>query len=61
MTRVRTPLVIGIRFYNRPDTSGIKKTKVYAKGLLEHFDIQEKGRFLADYKEDQETLSVKVK
>ena len=38
----------------------MKKTKVYAKGFLEHFNIQEKGRFLADYKEDEEALYVKV-
>ena len=46
----------------RADEHGInmKKTKVYAKGFLEHFNIQEKGRFLADYKEDEEALYVKV-
>jgi flagellar hook protein FlgE len=39
----------------------IKKTKVYAKGFLEHFNIQEKGRFMADYKEDEDALYVRVK
>jgi flagellar hook protein FlgE len=42
------------------DGINLKKTKVYAKGFLEHFNIQEKGRFLADYKEDDEALYVKV-
>jgi len=46
----------------RAEEEGInmKKTKVYAKGFLEHFNIQEKGRFLAAYKEDEEALYVKV-
>jgi hypothetical protein len=42
------------------DGINLKKTKVYAKGFLEHFNIQEKGRFLDDYKEDDEALYVKV-
>jgi flagellar hook protein FlgE len=47
----------------RAEENGInmKKTKVYAKGFLEHFNIQEKGRFLADYEEDEDSLYVKVK
>jgi hypothetical protein len=42
------------------DGINMKKTKVYAKGFLEHFNIQEKGRFMADYKEAEEALYVKV-
>ncbi len=43
------------------DGINVKKTKVYAKGFLEHFNIQEKGRFTADYKETENALYVKVK
>ena len=47
----------------RAEENGInmKKTKVYAKGFLEHFNIQEKGRLTADYMEDERALYVKVK
>jgi hypothetical protein len=39
----------------------LKKTKVFAKGFLAHFDIQEKGKFRADFKEDENALYVKLK
>jgi flagellar hook protein FlgE len=43
------------------DGINMKKTKVYAKGFLEHFNIEEKGRFSAEFKEDEEALYVKVR
>lgn len=39
----------------------MKKTKVFAKGFLAHFDIQEKGKFRADFKEDENALYAKLK
>jgi hypothetical protein len=39
----------------------MKKTKVFARGFLEHFDIREKGKFKADYHEDENALFAKVK
>jgi hypothetical protein len=40
---------------------GMKKTKVFAKGFLDHFGISEKGKFQAEYKDDEQALYVKVK
>ncbi len=39
----------------------MKKTKVFARGFLEHFDIREKGKFKADFKEEENALIVKLK
>jgi flagellar hook protein FlgE len=38
----------------------VKKTKVYAKGFLDHFDIQDRGKFVADYSEEDSALYVKI-
>ena len=39
----------------------IKKTKVFAKGFLEHFDIRERGKFKAEFKEDEKGFFAKLK
>jgi hypothetical protein len=38
----------------------MKKTKVYAKGFLEHFNIRNYGKFFAEYYEDENTIYVNV-
>jgi hypothetical protein len=40
---------------------GMKKTKVFAKGFLDHFEISERGKFPAEFKDDEQALYVKVK
>ena len=47
----------------KADEGGLnmKKTKVFAKGFLEHFDIQDKGKYKAEYKEDENAFFVKLK
>lgn len=48
----------------RPTTNGkgvqMKKTKVYAKGFLEHFNIKNYGKHPADYKEDENAVFVSL-
>jgi hypothetical protein len=39
----------------------MKKTKVFAKGFLEHFEIGEKGKYQGKYKEDENAFFVKLK
>ena len=39
----------------------MKKTKVFAKGFLEHFNIKERGKYKAEYKEDEGAFFVKLK
>ncbi len=53
----------GVIRIRKTEGSGInmKKTKLYAKGFLEHFKIQEKGQFSAEYKEEESALYAKVK
>ena len=47
----------------KADEGGLnmKKTKVFAKGFLEHFTIKEKGKFQAEFKEDESAFYVKLK
>ena len=47
----------------KSDENGVtlKKTKIYAKGFLEHFHIQERGKCSADYREAENALYVKEK
>jgi hypothetical protein len=47
----------------KADEGGLnmKKTKVFAKGFLEHFNIKEKGKYRAEFKEDENTFFVKLK
>ncbi len=53
----------GIIRIKKAEEGGInmKKTKVFAKGFLEHFDIGGKGKFPATYQDDERALYVKVK
>ena len=39
----------------------LKKTKLYAKGFLEHFKIKEKGKFIAEYQDEEGAFFVKLK
>ncbi len=47
----------------KADEGGLnmKKTKVFAKGFLEHFNIKERGKYKAEYKEDEGAFLVKLK
>jgi hypothetical protein len=47
----------------KADGSGInlKKTKLFAKGFLDHFGISEKGKFPAEYRDDEQAFYAKVK
>jgi hypothetical protein len=36
----------------------LKKTKVYAKGFLEHFDIKTYGKYFVNFKEDENALYI---
>jgi len=47
----------------KADEGGLnmKKTKVFAKGFLEHFNIKEKGKYKAEFKEDENAFLVKLK
>jgi hypothetical protein len=47
----------------KADGTGInmKKTKVFAKGFLDHFGISERGKFPAEYRDDEQTLYVRAK
>lgn len=38
----------------------MKKTKVYAKGFLDHFNIKGKGKFIAEFNEEEKALFAKV-
>jgi transcriptional regulator len=44
------------------DGTGIqlKKTKVYAKGFLEHFGIKNYGKFIAEYHDNENSIYVNV-
>jgi hypothetical protein len=56
----KTGKIVRIR---KADEGGLnlKKTKVFAKGFLEHFNIKEKGKYKAEFKEDERTFYVKLK
>ncbi len=38
----------------------LKKTKVYAKGFLEHFNIKNYGKYIAEYHEDDNSVYVNI-
>lgn len=42
----------------RPSSDGltVKKTKVFAKGFFNHFGISKKGKFIAEYNENDHAL-----
>lgn len=46
----------------RPAKEGlnVKKTKVFAKGFFNYFDIDRKGRFAAVYEENENSLYVNI-
>lgn len=46
----------------KPNRDGIsmKKTKVYARGFFKHFNIDYKGRFLADFRPEENALFVEL-
>lgn len=46
----------------KPTDAGqvMKKTKVFAKGFFNHFDIDKKGKFIANYDENENALYVNL-
>lgn len=46
----------------KPSNNGlsVKKTKVFAKGFFNHFNINQKGRFAATYDENENVLYVNI-
>ena len=46
----------------KPDENGLvmKKTKVFAKGFFNHFEINKKGKFPASYDEEENALFVNL-
>jgi hypothetical protein len=51
-----------IRIKPADKTGGVqvKKTKVYAKGFFERFEIKEVGTYIADYNAEENALYVKI-
>lgn len=47
-----------IRIGASKDGQVMKKTKVFAKGFFNHFDINKKGKFTAEYNQDENALYV---
>lgn len=47
-----------IRIKAAQDGQSIKKTKVFSKGFFNHFNIATKGKFTADYDEQENALYV---
>lgn len=50
-----------IRIKASPDGQTLKKTKVFAKGFFNHFGINKKGKFQANYDENENALFVELK
>lgn len=38
----------------------LKKTKVFAKGFFNHFNIDKRGKYVASFKENEKALYVKI-
>ncbi|MDF9407937.1 hypothetical protein L7E55_06120 [Pelotomaculum isophthalicicum JI] len=49
-----------IRIKSSKDGLNVKKTKVFAKGFFNYFDINKKGRFAAVYDENESALYVNI-
>lgn len=49
-----------IRIRASKDGQIVKKTKVFARGFFNHFGIDKKGRFTAQYEEDENALYVNL-
>lgn len=47
-----------IRIRASEDGQTMKKTKVFAKGFFNHFDLNKKGKFAAEYDQDENALYV---
>lgn len=47
-----------IRIKAAQDGQNIKKTKVFSRGFFNHFNITTKGKFVADYNEQENALYV---
>lgn len=50
-----------IRIKAADDGQTIKKTKVFARGFFNHFQINKKGKFTARYDEKENALYVELK
>jgi hypothetical protein len=50
-----------IRIVGSADGQTLKKTKVFAKGFFNHFGINKKGKFQANYDETENALFVELK
>ncbi|MDD4170255.1 MAG: hypothetical protein PHD36_08420 [Desulfotomaculaceae bacterium] len=49
-----------VRIKASDEGQNIKKTKVFGRGFFNHFDIEIKGKFLADYDENERALYVSL-
>ena len=49
-----------IRIKASVNGQNIKKTKVFGRGFFNHFGITEKGKFYADYDQDENALFVNM-